>query len=143
MTARSTKVARPSRYFSSPDFGLTSPSRDLADMMVELYFESFESTQRILHVPTFWADYQRYWDHSEGTTTGARLKIFLVIGTGSSLSKHKDTDELRNMIHHWVYAAQTWLSGPLEKDRLDITGLQVYCLTILARQIFSIGEELV
>jgi hypothetical protein len=47
------------------------------------------------------------------------------------------------MVHQWIYAAQTWLSGPLEKDRLNISGIQIYCLTILARQIFSVGSELV
>jgi hypothetical protein len=47
------------------------------------------------------------------------------------------------LLHQWIYAAQTWLSGPLEKDRLDITGLQIYCLTIVARQIFSIGGDTV
>ncbi|EXJ77022.1 hypothetical protein A1O3_10179 [Capronia epimyces CBS 606.96] len=36
-----------------------------------------------------------------------------------------------------------WLSGPLEKDRLDVSGLQVSCLVIPARQIFSIGGDLV
>jgi hypothetical protein len=45
------------------------------------------------------------------------------------------------LVQQWIYAAQTWLSGPLEKDRLDISGLQVYCLSILARQIFSIGGD--
>lgn len=47
------------------------------------------------------------------------------------------------LLHQWIYAAQTWLSGPLEKDRLDISGLQIYCLVVLARQIFSIGGDTV
>lgn len=38
---------------------------------------------------------------------------------------------------------QKRLSGPLEKDRLDIYGLQIHCLVMLARQIFSIGGDLV
>jgi hypothetical protein len=60
------------------------------------------------------------------------------------LQKHEEKDvEFRNMVHQWVYAAQTWLSGPLEKDRLNLTGLQVYCLTILARQVFSVGGDLI
>ncbi|KAF8853285.1 hypothetical protein BDZ45DRAFT_716622 [Acephala macrosclerotiorum] len=50
---------------------------------------------------------------------------------------------IRNRVHQWIHAAQAWLSGPLEKDRLDITGIQVHCLTILARQIFSVGGDLI
>ncbi|KAI0828428.1 hypothetical protein F5Y06DRAFT_290971 [Hypoxylon sp. FL0890] len=142
--AKSTKIGRPSRLLSAPDFDLTPPSREVADTMATLYFQSFESTHRILHAPSFWKDYQRFWDHPESITTDLRLKVLLVIGIGSSLSEHIDRDAgLRNTVQQWVYAAQTWLSGPLEKDRLDITGIQIYCLTILARQIFSVGGDLV
>lgn len=113
--------------------------------MVNLYFRSFESTHRILHVPTFWSEYQRYWaDPERGTATDLRLKILLVIAIGSSLSEYGDTDAgFRSMVHQWIYTAQAWLSGPLEKNRLNITGLQIHCLTILARQTFSIGADLV
>ncbi|KUJ24541.1 uncharacterized protein LY89DRAFT_713366 [Mollisia scopiformis] len=142
--ARVLKIGRPSRHLTGPDLGVAMPSREVADTMAALYFESFESTHRILHVPTFWTEYRRYWSHPETVTTGLRLKILLVIGIGSSLCEHGDSGhEFRNMVHQWIYAAQTWLSGPLEKDRLNITGIQIHCLTILARQIFSIGGDLV
>ncbi|TVY41643.1 Transcription factor [Lachnellula subtilissima] len=142
--ARSLKVGRPSRTLTGPGFGLEAPSREFADTLAVLYFQSFETTHRILHVPTFWTEYQRYWGHPESASMGLRLKILLVVGIGSSLYKPKDADPgLRNMVHQWIYAAQMWLSGPLEKDRLDIHGLQLHCLTILAREIFSIGGDLV
>ncbi|KAI0844735.1 hypothetical protein F5Y00DRAFT_188022 [Daldinia vernicosa] len=142
--ARSIKLGRPSRWLSYPDFDLVPPEREIADAMATSYFQLFESTYRIIHAPTFWSEYQKLWDCPESVTTSLRIKILLVIGIGSSLSNHRDSDlGFRNMIPQWVYAAQTWLSGPLEKDRLDITGIQIYCLTFLARQIFSIGGDLV
>lgn len=142
--SRCSKVGRPSRLLSGPEFGLASLSREVADAMVNLYFRSFESTYRILHIPSFWIEYRNYWDHPQSVTTKLRLKILLVIAIGSSLSDHGDTNPgFRNMVHQWIYAAQTWLSGPLEKDRLDITGLQTHCLTLLARQIFSVGGDLI
>lgn len=140
--ARKLKVGRPSRSLSRPGFNLALPSREVADKMVSLYFQSYESTHRILHVPTFWNEYEGYWRDAESATTDLRLKILLVIGIGSSLHEQEDAG-FRNAVHHWVYAAQSWLSGPLEKDRLEITGLQIHCLTVLARQIFSIGGDLV
>lgn len=142
--ARSIKLARPSRWLSHPEFDLSPPSREVADAMTTLYFRSFESTHRILHEPTFWSEYQRYWDHPESVTPSLRLRILLVIGIGSSLSEHGDLEAgFRGMVQQWIYAAQTWLAGPLEKDRLDVPGIQLFCLTILARQIFSIGGDLV
>ncbi|KAM0811234.1 hypothetical protein AB5N19_11590 [Seiridium cardinale] len=138
------KTVRPSGSLADPDFGLVNPVREVADQMVNLYFESFESTHRILHIPTFWIEYKDYWDHPDNAPTPLRLKVLLVIGIGSSLSEENNPDaEIRIMVHQWVHAAQTWLSGPLKKDRLDLNGLQIYCLTILLRQLYSIGGDLV
>lgn len=72
---------------------------------------------------------------------GLHLKILPVVAMRAGLG---DTDAaLRAMAHHWVYTAQTWLSRPLEKDRLIITGLQVHSLAILAHQVLSISADLV
>lgn len=125
---------------------LIPPSREVADAMTKLYFECFESTHRILHVPTFWVDYKRYWEHPYPVTNDLRLKVLLVVAIGSSLHDNGDSNAvLRNteMVQPWIYAAETWLAGPLEKDRLSINGIQIYCLTIMARQIFSVGGDLV
>lgn len=145
--ARAIKVVRPSRCLLYPEFDLAPPPRAVADAMVNLYFQFFESAYRILHVPTFWSEYRRYWDNPESATTSLRLQILLVIGIGSSLSEqgHADTAAagFRNSVHRWIYAAQAWVGGPMEKDRLTISGLQIHCLTVLARQIFSVGGDLV
>lgn len=143
LIGQSNKAWRPSRTLSSPEFGLAPNSREVADTMVNLYLRSFESSYRILHIPTFWVEYKGFWDRPESVKTNTRLKILLVIAIGSSLSHHGDTNAgFRDMVLHWVYAAQMWLSGPLEKDRLDTTGVQIHCLLLLARQIFSIGGDM-
>ena len=67
--------------------------------------------------------------------------ILLVVALGSSLSDHLDAS-FRSTVQSWIYAAQAWASGPLEKDRLNIAGIQVSCLTLLARQVFSVGGDL-
>ncbi|KAH6889279.1 hypothetical protein B0T10DRAFT_487651 [Thelonectria olida] len=145
-TARSIKLVRPTRgLLSSPDL-LAPPPREKSDTLANLYFASFESTHRILHIPTFWADYRRYWDYPDSVTTSLRLTILLVLAIGSSLCDYPTPeDAIRNaeLVHHWIYAAETWLAGPLEKDRVDLAGLQIYCLTLVARQIFSIGGDTV
>jgi hypothetical protein len=118
--------------------------REKSDTQANLYFALFESTHRILHIPTFWADYRRYWDYPGSVTTSLRLTILLVLAIGSSLFDYPNPEAaIRNaeLVHHWIYAAETWLAGPLEKDRVDLAGLQVYCLTLVARQIFSIGGD--
>ncbi|KAK4142109.1 uncharacterized protein C8A04DRAFT_13477 [Dichotomopilus funicola] len=154
--AKGMKVVRPTRGQQQGMTGQNAvvnpglPSRDVAGEMARAYFASFESTHRILHAPTFWADFHRYWADPTGVTDEVRHTIFLVVGIGSSIhhSPHATAaaaaaQHNTDAVHHWIYAAETWLSGPLEKDRLDVAGLQVHCLAILARQIFSIGGDTV
>ncbi|KAF9766023.1 hypothetical protein IL306_001601 [Fusarium sp. DS 682] len=144
--AKNIKLSRPTRGLSSCTDFLVPPSRETCDVMVDLYFNSFESTHRILHRPTFLAEYKRYWEHPESVTDPLRLTVLLVIAIGSSLFNHVTPEEaIRNaeLVHHWIYASETWLAGPLEKDRVDLAGLQIDCLTLLARQIFSIGGDTV
>lgn len=85
-----------------------------------------------------------YWEDPTAATTSLRLKVLLVVGIGLFFhSKGDKHPNLRNMAHKWIGAAQTWLSGSLEKDRLNIIGIQIHCLTLLARQLFSIDGDLV
>ncbi|KAI1126187.1 hypothetical protein F5Y10DRAFT_245346 [Nemania abortiva] len=142
--ARVLKANRPSRCLSSPKPSLEPPPRMIADTMIALYFQCFEPVHRILHEPSFQAEYERFWENTESVTTGQRLKILLVIGIGSSLRDDAGPDsDLKRRVQQWIYTTQAWLSGPLEKDRLDVHGLQIHCLATLARQIFSVGGDLV
>lgn len=119
------------------------PTRELADRMVDLYFAYFESFYRILHESTFRRDYQGYWAQPETATDATRLTILLVVGIGSSLVKDPDkSTNLWTSIPQWIHSAQDWLSGPLEKDCLNISGVQLYCLTLLAREVFNLGGDL-
>ncbi|KAH8884071.1 hypothetical protein GQ53DRAFT_731238 [Thozetella sp. PMI_491] len=141
--ARQSKIGRPSRSLGGQGYIPAPPPREEADAMAALYFQSFESAYRILHIPTFWSEYQLYWSQPESAPIEIRLKVLLVIAIGLSLRKHSDEDApFRTAVHRWVYAAQTWLSGPLEKSRLEIAGLQIHCLALIARQAFSIGADL-
>lgn len=112
--------------------------------MIDLYLSKFESSFRILHVPSFLGEYEQYWANPSASSAELRLKVQLVIAIGSSISHNQNAGaEIRSMASHWIYAAQNWLAGPLEKDRFSISGLQVYCLLILARQILSVGGDLI
>jgi hypothetical protein len=143
--AKFLKLGRPSRQLSHAGYDFTPPSREMANTFAASYFEFFESTHRVLHAPTFWLQYERFWERPESAPSGLRLQILLVIAIGSSLHHVEEGEEvdIRNKSRQWIYAAQMWLSGPLEKDRLSMSGLQIRCLVILARQIFSVGGDLV
>lgn len=112
--------------------------------MVDTYFRCFESTYRVLHVPSFLSEYARYWEAPEAASIGFVVKLLLVMAIGASLYRDPDGNfQPSSDLLQWIYAAQTWLSVPFEKTRLNLTGLQIFCLLLIARQYVSVAPELV
>ncbi|KAI1355779.1 hypothetical protein F5Y01DRAFT_301852 [Xylaria sp. FL0043] len=135
------KILRPGRFLSCPGPIVSSP--DMADHLVHLYLSHMEPIFRILHRPSFRNEYERSKVAPADTSDATMLKIQLAIAIGSGLcpdlSGAKNT---HRAAYQWVYAAQDWLSGPMEKNRLSMDGIQVHCLLILARQVLSVSGDL-
>lgn len=138
------KLQRPTRNDLQYHSGLVMPSRSTADILSKAYFEHFESAYRILHAPSFWKRYQEYWQNPENASMVLQLQILLVMAIGSIVTDEERLEPgLRSKTHDWVYAAQNWLSGPLEKSQLNVSNIQLHCLCILARQTLSIAGDLI
>jgi Fungal specific transcription factor domain len=141
--ARVVKADRPISSYTVPDFKAHVPSRGIADQLVQLYFATFESTYRILHRALFFKEYEEYWKDPTAASTSFVVKLLLVLAIGIVFYE-EDTNErtLRSLAPKWIYAAQTWLSGPFEKTRLNLSGVEVQCLVILARQTHNLEGDL-
>lgn len=48
--------------FVFPQVGQHLPLRLIADSLVNCYLRTFESIYRVVHIPTFWAEYEKYWE---------------------------------------------------------------------------------
>lgn len=125
----------------SSEFGKHMPSKELADELLESYFRTFETVYRVLHVPSFRSEYRRYWQNPTGAREAFVIQLQLCLAIGAVL--HDDTYSLRNLSMQWIYDARLWLLQPSEKSRLNVTGLQVWCLIHLARDICGVGGDLV
>lgn len=142
--AREIKKQRPYRRSLPAEIHRSFPERQVIDDLVQLYFATFESCYRILHRSSFQADYERYIDHLESARSSFIVELLLIISAAGPLHSHDDTRrELAEKSISWIYIAQTWLSAPLEKDRLTLKGIQINCLLLLSRQVNRIGADLV
>ncbi|KAF2264936.1 hypothetical protein CC78DRAFT_567934 [Lojkania enalia] len=141
--ARTIKAAR----YSSPEFPTevqsSLPSKNVCDELVRAYFRTFEGIYRVLHVPTFWNEYERYWKDTSTTSTSVLMKILLVCAIGTAFYTGDRKGPLRNSCSKWIEAAESWLSGPHKKSRLNTTGIQVHILLLLARQVCSMDGDLI
>lgn len=129
---------------ADPAPGLLSdlPTREICNELVQHYLRTLGMIYRVLHVPTFNQEYERFWEDPQSASRGFVLKILLILAIGSIFHcKPGPLNELGMPIQRWVYAAQWWLSGPFSKEIGNLEGLQVYCLLLVCRQAYAMDKE--
>ncbi|KAI1381309.1 putative C6 transcription factor [Hypoxylon crocopeplum] len=137
--ARTIKSQRAPPWPSPPSADL--PSKDVADELVDCYFRTAETVYRILHVPSFRRDYEAHWVSHGTPNTAFLVQLKLVLALGAAV--YDDRFSLRALAMKWVYEAQTWISGPGFKHRLNIQYLQTNLLLLIAREFVDVGPDLV
>lgn len=119
------------------------PPKDVADALVERYFETSETFYRVLHGPSFRDSYRDIWDADvEGPPLDVFIQVKLVLAIGATT--YDDEFSLRPSAMGWIHEAITWNSSPNDfKSRLTIRGLQNSVLIILAQALVGVGRDMV
>ncbi|KAJ6112462.1 hypothetical protein N7512_007786 [Penicillium capsulatum] len=117
------------------------PPKELADTLVDIYLRTIESVYRTLHIPTFRRDYEAIWGVNTAPDMAFVIQIKLVMAIGASI--YDDNFSLRALATRWVYEAQSWVSEPQFKRRLDVQFLQTNILLLLAREIVGVDGGLI
>ncbi|KIN04569.1 hypothetical protein OIDMADRAFT_156663 [Oidiodendron maius Zn] len=141
--ARAAKAERPIKWHMNPNFKDYIPRREIADKLVNLYLRTCESVYRILHIPSFKEEYAEYWYDPSSANTTTAVKMLLVMAIGTCFYQDEGNEDLRSMAQQWVYSAQSWTAAPFEKGRLNISGIQINCLLVLARETNAVGGDLI
>lgn len=142
--ARAAKAKIHDEWLTNPSFKDTVPAREISDNLVNSYFRTSESAYRILHIPTFQKEYLQYWEQPSAASTTFILKMLLAMACGACFYQESDSVHVRSEAKKWIFAAQSWLSAtPFEKNRLNISGLQIHCLILLAREVHGIAGDLI
>lgn len=119
------------------------PNRSIADRLVNLYFDTFELTYRILHRPTFWRDYEFFWRSPEQAPPGFVPVLLLVMATvrcmspKEPLSFNHEGSTVRSEAIQWIRACDLWLTQQSQKHRF-LAMYQVMCLRFLAASASSL-----
>lgn len=118
------------------------PPRGVCDLLLDGYLRTFEGVFRILHVPHFRKEYDAHWAGGASPEKPSLvLKILLVCAIGVPFYSGSDLPVLRNSCAKWIQAAAQWLNGPHTKSRLNMAGLQIQMLHLLARQVCNIDGD--
>lgn len=125
------------------DLRNTIPLREECDELVRCYLRTFEGVYRVIHVPSFWSEYEEFWTRSEtGSETSSFLvKLMLILAIGTVFQPRDRKDEYPQQVQKWIYAAQWWLAGPTDKSTANLDGLQAMCLLLIARKACGLGSS--
>lgn len=113
------------------------PARDVADELVNCYLRTTESVYRVLHIPTFTQKYQSIWLEGSHPDPSLIVQIKLIFAIGAVT--YDEEFSLRSSAVEWIYEAQTWLSEPNIKHRLNLESLQNNLLLLIGRELLGIG----
>ncbi|CAG9987530.1 unnamed protein product [Clonostachys byssicola] len=139
--ARQVKASRVLDFaITSMSFGKRMPTRQIADQLVEAYFRTFETVYRTVHVPTFRAEYEKYWATPQVADGSFVILLQLCMAIGAAFQD--DTFSLRSSACHWVWEANLWLTLACKRHKISITGMQILCLLHHANDITNMSSDL-
>ena len=147
---KDTKVKGPSKVAGSPlnDESLRNlvPSREMADRFVQDYLRNVEPIHRVLHLPTFKAEYDAFWNCSIEARPGfiaLLLLIFAIVNcrADDSASMFRGDSSLkRESASLWIHNVDMWLQQQSHKH-VSVINIQLHCLTLLAKIVNSIKRK--
>ncbi|KAE8371805.1 hypothetical protein BDV26DRAFT_302462 [Aspergillus bertholletiae] len=129
------------------------PSQSLAQYLMHLYFATFETTFRVLHIPSFSADWNTFWE--SGQLEGHLaceiflVKLLLLMACSSCLaepeqliSEGMSARSLRKMSQRWLHTISMWLGNLSNHAQLNLDIIQIHCLVVMARQATGLEGDL-
>ncbi|KAH8726529.1 hypothetical protein GQ44DRAFT_771292 [Phaeosphaeriaceae sp. PMI808] len=125
------------------------PPKPYCDRLVAKYFNFFERTLRVLHVPTFMRHYDQLWTtrNPEAAYNLAsilpQLTTIMIISCQIDHNNHLDEDRASRMYLKGpaIDVVQAWLDGLGRRQRTELCTLQVEILLLLARKFCGIHPE--
>jgi hypothetical protein len=113
------------------------PDRSTTDRLVQKYLDTFETTYRIVHIPTFQEAYERYWDVENldiadmDAVVLSILACTICVTTNESPQYSRNGSTLHTQAVLWIKACEAWIRRQSSKHR-TLASLQVRCLRLLA-----------
>ncbi|KAI3124857.1 transcriptional regulator family: Fungal Specific TF [Penicillium roqueforti] len=135
----SREIQEHQRDFREQPFMLNElvPRRNVADRLLQLYLDTFETTYRILHIPTFLRQYADYWANTQPTDMAFVAQLLAVMAAGSCFyvpsPGQEDRDIFQKPAMKWIMAVQSYISCTFLSPEIDFRMLQTQTLLLVAR----------
>lgn len=133
------------KMLSTPNEDLAAllPPKDNVDHLVHHYFDTLETTHRILHLPSFWDEYAHFWIDPTRRRPEFIATVLAVLSTVITATFEPPTTyradrpvQLERAME-WVSAIEHWLSLQSRKHA-DVSHFQIRCLLMQTKCVNSI-----
>ncbi|KAI2611600.1 uncharacterized protein GGS25DRAFT_202239 [Hypoxylon fragiforme] len=136
------------KRFGESDIILESllPSRDETDSLVAVYMDQFEQIHRIIHIPTFKAEYATFWDPSKTRSASFTALVLSMISVSCCLDMQSSNkfvgvkSSSTQMAEKWIKACDEWYEHQSQKHR-KLVHYQISCLLYLAKRVNIIKKK--
>ncbi|KAF1851013.1 uncharacterized protein K460DRAFT_270862 [Cucurbitaria berberidis CBS 394.84] len=134
---RAQPMSRSYRVLSVTSLRSLLPDRATVGALIRQYLDTFETTYRVLHIPSFEAAYQGFWNSERSGDVEMDALVLAILACTLCTSTHDSPRYNHNgsTFHTkaviWIKACEAWLKRHSNKHRTLIS-LQVRCLRILA-----------
>ena len=122
------------------------PRREIADQLVQIYLDTFETTYRVLHLPSFWAEYSDLWMEPENAKPAFMVVVLLMLAATNCIHGQDptlfrgDSSLGRETACEWIGACEGWLAFQSQKH-IEISALQAQCILFIAKKINSVKRK--
>lgn len=102
------------------------PPYQKTDRLVRLYLDTFDQTYKILHVPSFWKEYEDFWKSPETSPARFVAVLLMVCATvycmsNEPLTYDKEGSTARNQSVTWLMACDDWMKQQSQKHRFLVS----------------------
>ena len=140
--------APPPGYSTSLETAMLNlvPHRDVADHLVKLYFESVDCIYRVIHAPSFFTEYNHFWEAPRATRHSfiAILLLAMASVTGLASNGPKDfigrSSRTRETSVRWIKTAEDWFATQSRKHA-QIENHQIWLLIAIAKHMNIIKKK--
>lgn len=117
------------------------PEKSYIDVQVAQYFQTWETSYRILHEPSFWKEYVEFWEQYAGRSgqAGFAVTLLLIVATTKCLGPKDDVfvgdmTADRQAASSLIDLCDSWMNRQPRK-RLTLQFFQLQCLALLAKRV--------
>lgn len=119
---------------------LIPSTRCRVEAEANLYFDTFETSYRVLHEPTFWRAFGVFWERPKESPPSFAVSLVLVMACVRCLAADfepvfvGDCSVERQTASRWIDICEAWLTHQGRKH-LTLEHFQVSCLLLIAKRV--------